>query len=240
MTSQEKFSLLRGILQTLGLSKEAVDDIVDRITGWLSIKDDGQKSAEIKYPYLIRDDFLSPAELNFYRVLKSTVSDWALIFTKVNLGDLFYAKSNDYGEHRIYTNKIDRKHVDFILCDLITVRPILGIELDDKSHQRQDRQERDEFVENVFAAAKLPLARIPVKHSYAVAELNSLLQQYKQGKETVAQNPVTPQTSNAAPRCPKCGSEMVLRTAKRSTNLGEKFWGCPNYPQCNGILKIES
>jgi hypothetical protein len=155
MTSQEKFSLLRSILQTLGLSKEAVDDIVERITDWLSSKDDDKSPTEIKYPYFVRDDFLTPAELNFYRVLKSAVSDQALIFTKVNLGDLFYAKSSDYGEYRTYTNKIDRKHVDFILCDPATVQPILGIELDDKSHQRQDRQERDEFVENIFACAKL-------------------------------------------------------------------------------------
>jgi predicted RNA-binding Zn-ribbon protein involved in translation (DUF1610 family) len=240
MTSQEKFSLLRSILQTLGLSKEAVDDIVERITDWLSSKDDDKSPTEIKYPYFVRDDFLTPAELNFYRVLKSAVSDQALIFTKVNLGDLFYAKSSDYGEYRTYTNKIDRKHVDFILCDPATVQPILGIELDDKSHQRQDRQERDEFVENIFACAKLPLARIPVKQSYSVTELNSLLQQYKLGKETVDAKPTIAQTSKPAPRCPKCGSEMVLRTAKSGANQGGKFWGCSNYPQCRGIKNFET
>jgi predicted RNA-binding Zn-ribbon protein involved in translation (DUF1610 family) len=240
MTSQEKFSLLRGILQTLGLSKEAVDDIVDRITDWLSDKDGERSSAEIKYPYLIRDDFLSPAELNFYRVLRSAVSEWALIYPKVNLGDLFYAKTSDNSEYRTYTNKIDRKHIDFLLCDPATVQPILGIELDDKSHQRQDRQERDEFVKNVFAAARLPLVRIAVKHSYSVTELNSLFQQYVGKKETVVPIPITVQNSSTTPCCPKCGSEMVLRTAKSGANQGGKFWGCPNYPQCRGIISFES
>src|SRR5687768_12144430 len=158
MSSQDKFSLLRTILHTLGLSKNAVDDIVERIKDWLSEKDN-KTSAEIEYPYLVRDDFLSPAELSFYLVLKSIVSESALVFPKVGLGDVFYAKPSDYSKYRTYTNKIDRKHVDFLLCDQKTIRPILGIELDDKSHQRLDRQERDEFVENVFVKAKLPLVR---------------------------------------------------------------------------------
>jgi len=130
---------------------------------------------KLEYPYLLRDDFLSPAEQSFYLVLKLTVSDWALICPKISLGDLFYVKSSNPSKFRSYTNRIDRKHVDFLLCDPKTAKPFLGIELDDKSHKRSDRQERDEFVENVFSAAKLPLARIPVKHSYSTSELEALL-----------------------------------------------------------------
>ena len=33
---------------------------------------------------------------------------------------------------------------------------------------------------------------------------------------------------------------MVLRTATRGTNQGGKFWGCPNYPRCRGIVKYEA
>ncbi len=238
--SQEKFSLLRSILQTLGLSKEASDDIIDRITDWLSVKEDEKSPSHIEYPYFTRDDFLSPAELSFYLVLRSAVSEWAIICTKVSLGDIFYAKSSDYGKYRTYTNKIDRKHVDFLLCDPKTVKPILGIELDDKSHQRQDRQERDEFVQNVFAAAKLPLARIPVKHAYSVSELNSLLQRYLSKKEFPSTPPVIEKESSEVPFCPKCGSAMVLRTAKSGLNQGGKFWGCSQYLQCRGIINIEN
>lgn len=38
--------------------------------------------------------------------------------------------------------------------------------------------------------------------------------------------------------CPKCGSLMVMRTAKQGMNIGKSFWGCPNYPQCRGIVPI--
>lgn len=238
--SQEKFSLLRTILQTLGLSKEATEDIVDRISDWLSEKDEDKSPSRIEYPYSVRDDFLSPAEQSFYLVLRSSVSEWATICPKVALGDLFFAKSSDHSKYRTFTNKIDRKHVDFLLCDPKTVRPILGIELDDKSHQRPDRQARDEFVENVFAAAKLPLARIPVKHTYSVTELNSLLQNYvlKKGAQPIP--PFTQEIKVASPACPNCGSEMILRTAKSGNNQGGKFWGCSQYPKCRGIVKSEA
>ncbi|WP_082238908.1 topoisomerase DNA-binding C4 zinc finger domain-containing protein [Niameybacter massiliensis] len=32
--------------------------------------------------------------------------------------------------------------------------------------------------------------------------------------------------------CPKCGSNLVLRTAKRGDSLGKQFYGCSNYPRC--------
>jgi hypothetical protein len=233
MQSQNKFSLLRRILTTLGLSAEAVDDIIERIEDFLSIKDDKSRE-KTEYPYGVRDHFLSPAEHSFFMVLKSVVADSALISIKVGLGDLFYTKSSDPSNYRIYTNKIDRKHVDFLLCDPGTAQPVLGVELDDKSHQRSDRQARDEFVEHVFRSAGLPLLRIPVKHAYSTHELQALIEPYitSGSKELPAGPDADPQ-----PACPRCGSLMVLRTAKSGANQGEKFWGCPNFPHCRGILK---
>ena len=138
----------------------------------------GPKSTEREVPpYHIRDDFLSSAELNFYRVLRMAVSDWAVICPKVSLGELFYAKSGDYRQNRGWMNRIDRKHVDFLLCDPGTMQPLLGIELDDASHQQRDRQERDLFVNQVFATAGLPLQRVPVQTSYNVRELSVMLRQ---------------------------------------------------------------
>ena len=44
---------------------------------------------------------------------------------------------------------------------------------------------------------------------------------------------------NAARRCPKCGSEMVLRTVKRGTNVGKRFWGCSAFPACRARQDVE-
>ena len=32
--------------------------------------------------------------------------------------------------------------------------------------------------------------------------------------------------------CPRCGSKLVLRTAKRGDRAGKQFYGCSKYPQC--------
>nr|WP_312027003.1 restriction endonuclease [Pseudomonas sp. J452] len=39
-------------------------------------------------------------------------------------------------------------------------------------------------------------------------------------------------------KCPNCQSSMVLRTAKRGLNIGNRFWGCSKYPLCKGIRNI--
>ena len=32
--------------------------------------------------------------------------------------------------------------------------------------------------------------------------------------------------------CPRCGSELVLRTAKKGKRAGEQFYGCSRFPKC--------
>ncbi len=188
------------------------------------------KSSE-QLPYRLRDDFLSAAELSFYRVLMLALDGSHLVCPKVNLADLFFvARPN---ENQSYRNKIDRKHVDFLLCDTATMKPIMGIELDDASHARRDRQDRDEFVDQVFEAAGLPLVRIRAAASYSPQVVADLVRQNISGRAT----PERAVASHAdAPTCPKCGLPMVLRTAKRGDQKGEEFWGCRNYPKCREVV----
>ena len=42
-----------------------------------------------------------------------------------------------------------------------------------------------------------------------------------------------------APRCPKCGSEMKRRMARRGPNAGKYFYGCTKWPDCNAIINID-
>ena len=247
MKEKQKFTLLRKILKALGISDDRIEEIIDRIQQWLlddQLEEQDQKKKAPQYPYHLRDDFLSAAELSFFRVLQVAVADWAIIFAKVSQGDLFYAQTGDYGKNRAYRNKIDRKHIDFLLCDPQTARPILGIELDDKSHQRADRQERDRFVDKVFAAAKLPLVHIPVRYSYPSDKLRRYLQEkagtaVEEMSADEVESPTEAINSEAQPFCPICGSEMMERSTRSGRNAGNKFWGCSNYPQCRGIVNIE-
>jgi four helix bundle suffix protein len=40
------------------------------------------------------------------------------------------------------------------------------------------------------------------------------------------------------PNCPLCGKPTVLRTAKSGKSAGSQFWGCSDYPNCKGIVKL--
>lgn len=40
------------------------------------------------------------------------------------------------------------------------------------------------------------------------------------------------------PLCPKCGSSMVKRTAKKGNKVGQQFWGCSQFPSCRSTLPI--
>ncbi len=41
-----------------------------------------------------------------------------------------------------------------------------------------------------------------------------------------------------APTCPKCGKPMFRRVQRKGQMQGREFWGCSDYPNCNGILPI--
>ncbi len=43
-------------------------------------------------------------------------------------------------------------------------------------------------------------------------------------------------SAEGAPSCPICGKPMLKRTQKKGERHGRVFWGCGDYPRCNGIL----
>ena len=40
-------------------------------------------------------------------------------------------------------------------------------------------------------------------------------------------------------KCPVCGNDLVLRTAKRGVQKGNKFYGCSAYPKCKYIQNVD-
>lgn len=63
----------------------------------------------------------------------------------------------------------------------------------------------------------------------------------QQGPETVEDEVVesaevpTSAEPQQTRQCPKCGADMVLRTARRGAKAGSQFWGCSNYPRCRHV-----
>ncbi len=202
--------------------------------------------------YRLRDDFVSRAEASFFHTLRSVVRDQVLIFPKVNLADLVYAPRQQ--DQRSARNRIDRKHVDFVLCDPATLRPIVAIELDDRSHQRQDRMQRDAFLDDVLRHAGLQLLRFPAGQSYSRQVLKTELSRVIPSLGTLTEadavmssepvhapsnvSPPDPSEDGRARPCERCGGVMRIRVAKQGGNVGNRFWGCENYPRCRNVVPI--
>lgn len=47
-------------------------------------------------------------------------------------------------------------------------------------------------------------------------------------------------SSEGAPKCPKCGKPMLRRVQKKGQMQGREFWGCNDYPGCNGLLPVDN
>lgn len=72
----------------------------------------------------------------------------------------------------------------------------------------------------------------------------ALLRLVKSVQKSTSTNPVAAKSesenvrSEAAPACPQCGEPMVLRTSRRGTNAGSRFWGCTGFPRCRGTRPV--
>ena len=112
-----------------------------------------------KYPYE-RRDLLTSNELEFYQILSPIVCQhgWQLLM-KMRLADIMAVRKGTE-EYMKYFNKIKAKHTDFVFCDPDTLEILAGLELDDPSHERPERIERDEFVDKAYAAAGIPLIHV--------------------------------------------------------------------------------
>lgn len=74
------------------------------------------------------------------------------------------------------------------------------------------------------------------------AHLEGMLEQVRSEKQAVdlcgQPPPRDAKTLVGSPPCPTCGAAMTLRTAKRGSMTGSKFWGCSTYPACRGTRSL--
>lgn len=114
----------------------------------------------------------SPAERSFYGVLEQAIGDDYRIFAKVRLGDVIQPKKGlEKSSYYAARNMIDRKHLDYVICGKTDFVPVGAIELDDKSHQRQDRKERDDLVDRALDDAGIPILHFSVRTTYSVQDV---------------------------------------------------------------------
>lgn len=126
--------------------------------------------------YRKADALFTKAEKIFLDVLEDAVGDQFTINGKTRLADIVTVDHiSCQREKRIAFNKIKAKHIDYLLCNKKDKSLVCGIELNDSTHNRKDRQDRDIFVNDVFEEISLPLVMIKWQNNYSVDEVRQII-----------------------------------------------------------------
>lgn len=117
--------------------------------------------------------FFTYQERKFYELLHEELGNDFEVFAKVRMADVVMV-ANEPENRNQYVGQLLRKHLDFVLCDGRNLKPLLAL-TDDSSHNKYNRQESDEFKEQVCKQAGLPLLRVAVRQTYPKGEIRELV-----------------------------------------------------------------
>lgn len=124
--------------------------------------------------YLTKQSPMTDTEIKFIKELKKiTDINNLIILPQVQLQSIFYTINNkDISSF----NKIKSKSIDFAIVDN-NYNYKLFIELDDYTHNRKNRIQRDQFINELFKTYNLKLKRIKVQNNYNLEELENIIKE---------------------------------------------------------------
>tara|TARA_R110000850_G_scaffold2760_7_gene12939 strand:- start:1268 stop:1843 length:576 start_codon:yes stop_codon:yes gene_type:complete len=127
--------------------------------------------------YVGNEFLMTPTERDFYRVLERKYGEEYYIFAQVRVADVikpnvkrYFSKTREY---QALFRQISQWHFDYLLCHKEDFRIHCAIELDDPSHQRDDRQRRDRILNRVCKDSGIDLQRRILNHENKKIEVIS-------------------------------------------------------------------
>jgi hypothetical protein len=102
---------------------------------------------------------MSKTERSFFGALQEQLEGKFVVFSKVRLADVVKPVSVDGPSWWTAFHQLSSKHIDFVICDPSSLALVCCIELDDASHERDERKGRDGFVDATLEAAGIPFLR---------------------------------------------------------------------------------
>jgi hypothetical protein len=134
---------------------------------------------EDPFPYEPRESLMTESELRFFAVLEEALTDTFRIYSKVRLEDIIQVRpGTDPRTAFAARNRIKSRHIDFVLCHPDTLEILASVELDDRSHDRPDRMERDDFVDEALRVSGIPCIRFGVQDSYCAREIQQAIKRW--------------------------------------------------------------
>lgn len=120
-------AILRFILKLFGLDLKEDNNYVNKNNVWYTKK-----------------SIMTTTEIKFYNQFKEMIGDKYLIWPQINLASVITKNNTTYYKKK-YQNELYR-NIDFGIFDKNSFELILLIELNDNTHNSQERRKRDENV----------------------------------------------------------------------------------------------
>ncbi len=128
----------------------------------------GEKADE--FPYEKKSYLMSPAEREFFFILKKAIEDMYYIVPQMQLSKIIQPEKGKRWQYGVL-NKIDRKSVDFVLFNKEYFTPQIVIELDEFSHSQPSRIIRDKFIDAAMQKAGIKIVHIRTAQNYKTEEI---------------------------------------------------------------------
>lgn len=124
--------------------------------------------------YMKKDYVMTQTELIFYRELKKITDKLELsIFPQVNLERIINVKDNKNNDR----NRIKSRSIDYTIVNNKNCKIVCCIELDDYTHNYQNRTERDTFINELFNSVGIKLHRVKVSNYYNIEKLENKIKE---------------------------------------------------------------
>lgn len=137
--------------------KNATKPVSDHVAPAETTQEENIKATE-NMPYK-KKLLLTKNEWSFYKSLKPVADELGYsVLAKIRVADLVEVTAKDRSEWQRYFNKINKKHIDFVLAKPDNLQIVLLIELDDNTHN-DSQKKRDEFVDELYKQTGYKLLR---------------------------------------------------------------------------------
>jgi len=93
------------------------------------------------------------------------------------------------------------------------------------------------YLQYIKSKNEILFSKEEVKEAIRAIEFGRFERSYKTNRDHVKHVKSIVVNKQNKKSCPKCGNEMVLRTAKKGVNAGDNFWGCSMFPKCRMTMK---
>ena len=148
---------------------------------WVSkiklVPDSDENKDQIKkaqYRYYAKPFVMTSRENECFKILNEIFSSKWFVVPQVHLSALLDYRVKGQNWNAAFRH-INGKSVDFVLIGKESYRVICAIELDDSTHNKPERKERDVEIERIFNQAKIPLVRISKFEAMTKAELAKVI-----------------------------------------------------------------